>query len=182
MKNRQLKTEINKIKTKLANINKNNLKKDKEISKQELLIDQLLNINKQAYLNTLSSLDTIHQNDSNDIIECNNIFLKINNQYQELLKSNLEKEKEIKELRKNIKNSKMIELNIENKILMNTYNKYRNLNNHIIEQNKNYEKKMKNQNDIENEIFQKNFEILQLQEKLKFSSTMNLQYEKMSKN
>ena len=128
MNNRQLKTEINKIKRILTNIKKKNSEKDNEISKQEVLIDQLLNINKQAYLNTLSSLDTIPQNDGieNNII-CNNLICKISKQYQELQNSNKEKEKEIKELRKNYKNSKMNELNIENNILQNHYNKYKNL-------------------------------------------------------
>ena len=104
--------------------------------------------------------------------------MKLNRQYQELLNSNKEKEKEIKVLKKDIKNSKMNELNIENKILITQYNKYKNLYNHIVEENKNYVRKMKNQNDIENQILQKNFEILQLQENLKFSSAMNIQYEK----
>ena len=51
MKNRQLKNEINQIKKKLSNINSENSKKDEVILKHESLIDQLLNINKQKYLN-----------------------------------------------------------------------------------------------------------------------------------
>ena len=112
VKNRQLKTEINKIKKKLQNINMKNSKNDEEISKKEVLIDQLLNINKDAYLNTLSSLDNsiqINGKDSNNIY-CDNLILKLNRQYQELLNSNKEKEKELKVLRKDIKNSKMNEL------------------------------------------------------------------------
>ena len=180
VKNRQLKTEINEIKKKLNNINMKNTKNDKEIVKQEALLDQLLNINQEAYLNTLSSLDkniSINAKDSNNIY-LDNIILKLNRQYQELLNDNKEKEKEIKVLKKDIKNSKMNELNIENKILITQYNKYKNLYNHIVEENKNYFRKMKNQNDLENEIFQKNMEILQLQENLKFRSAMNIQYEK----
>ena len=80
MKNRQLKTEINKIKKILTNINTKNSKKDEEISKQESLLDQLLNINKQAYENTLSSL----QNNSSQNIYDNNLICKINKQYLEL--------------------------------------------------------------------------------------------------
>ena len=160
VKNRQLKTEINEIKKKLTNIKKKNSKNDEEISKQEGLIDQLLNINQDAYLNTLSSLynTTPKENGkNNNNIYFDNLILKLTKQYQELKNSDKEKEKELKELRKNIKNSKMNELNIENKILMTQYNKYKNLNQHIIEENKNYIKKMKNQNDIENETLQKNF-------------------------
>ena len=61
--NRQLKTEIKQIKKILRNIKNKNSEKDNEISKQEVLIDKLLNINKQAYLNTLSSLDAFPKND-----------------------------------------------------------------------------------------------------------------------
>ena len=174
MKNRQLKTEINKIKKILTNINTKNSKKDEEISKQESLLDQLLNINKQAYENTLSSL----QNNSSQNIYDNNLICKINKQYLDLKNENNNKEKEIKELKKNIKNSKRNELIIENNILTNQYKKYNNLYQHILEENKRYAKKMKNQNEIENEILQKNFEILQLQENLKLSNTMNIRYEK----
>ena len=39
-------------------------------------------------------------------------------------------------------------------------------------------KKMKNQNDIENEIFQKNIEILKLKENLKLNNKMNLKNKK----
>ena len=177
MKNRQLKTEINKIKSTINHIKKKNSLKDKEISEQEELIDQLLNINKDAYLNTLSSIEN---NSLNDMMKNykNNLIVKINQQYQELIKQTKDKEKEIKELKKNIKNSKMNELIIENNILSKQYNKYKKYYNYIVNINKGYEKKMKNQNEIENEIFQKNIEILQLQEKLKFGNAMNIEYEK----
>ena len=177
MRNRQLKSEINKIKYVLHHIKRNNILKDDEISKQEILIDQILNINKQAYLNTLSSLENNAQSDIMKNYK-NNIIYKINQQYQQLLKETKNKEAEIKDLKKNIKNSKMNELIIENNIITKQYNKYNTYYNHIINTNKNYEKKMKNQTELENEIFQKNFEILQLQENLKLGNAMNIEYER----
>ena len=177
MRNTQLKTEIGKIKNILNHIKKNNSLKDEEISKQEILIDQILNINKQAYLNTLSSLDNNSQNGFVKNYK-NNIIYKINQQYQELLKATNEKETEINKLKKNIKNSKMNELIIENNILSKQFSKYNKYYNHIINTNKRYEKKMKNKNEIDNEIFQKNLEIIRLQENLKLGNAMNIEYEK----
>ena len=173
MKNRQLKNEINQIKKKLSNINSENSKKDEVILKHESLIDQLLNINKQAYLKTMPSFENSSQNFYN-----NNLIGKISKQYLDLKNENNNKDIEIKELKKNIKNSQNNELTIENNILVHQYKKYQNLLQHLLDENKKYSKKMKNQNEIENEILQKNFEILQLQENLKLSNTMNIQYEK----
>ena len=173
MKNRQLKTEINQIKKKITNINSENSKKDEVILKQGSLIDQLLNINKQAYLKTMPSFQNGSQNFYN-----NNLICKINKQYLDLKNEIKNKNMEIKELKKNIKNSQNNELTIENNILLHQYKKYQNLYQHILDDNKKYIRKMKNRNEIENEILQKNFEILQLQENLKLSNTVNIQYEK----
>ena len=53
MKNRQINKEIKKINKILIDINSQNKKKDEEINRQGNLIDKILNINKQAYLDTL---------------------------------------------------------------------------------------------------------------------------------
>lgn len=178
IKNQQLKTELNNVKKKLKNINIKNLLKDKEISKQEHLINKVLNIDKQAYKDCLSSLDNSNPNNSNNMNNYNNSLIsRIISQYQELQKENIEKEKEIKILKKRVENSKKNELLIENSILVNQYNKYKNIYQYLIDKNKSYAKKLKNKNEIENEILKKNLTILQLQEKLKVTHAMNIRYE-----
>lgn len=178
IKNQQLKTELNNVKKKLKNISINNSLKDKEISKQEYLIDKVLNIDKQAYKDCLSSLANSNPNISNNMNNYNNSLIsRIISQYQELHKENIEKEKEIKILKKRVENSKKNELLIENSILVNQYNKYKNIYQYLIDKNKNYAKKLKNKNEIENEILKKNLIILQLQEKLKVTHAMNIKYE-----
>ena len=178
IKNQQLKTELNNIKKKLKNINIKNSLKDKEISKQEYLIDKALNIDKQAYKDCLSSLGNSNPNNSNNMNNYNtSLISRIISQYQELQKKNIEKEKEIKILKKRVENSKKNELLIENSILINQYNKYKNIYQYLLDKNKNYSKKLKNKNEIENEILKKNLTILQLQEKLKVTHAMNIKYE-----
>ena len=178
IKNQQLKTELNNVKKKLKNINIKNSLKDKEISKQEHLINKVLNIDKQAYKDCLSSLDNSNPNNSNNMNNYNNnLISRIILQYQELQKENIEKEKEIKILKKRVENSKKNELLIENSILVNQYNKYKNIYQYLIDKNKSYAKKLKNKNEIENEILKKNLTILQLQEKLKVTHAMNIRYE-----
>ena len=178
IKNQQLKTELNNVKKKLENINIKNSLKDKEISKQEYLIDKVLNIDKQAYKDCLSSLDNSNPNNSNNMNNYNNSLIsRIISQYQELQKENIEKEKEIKILKKRVENSKKNELLIENSILVNQYNKYKNIYQYLIDKNKSYEKKLKKKNEIENEILKKNLTILELQEKLKTTHAMNIKYE-----
>ena len=107
----------------------------------------------------------------------NSLISRIISQYQELQKENIEKEKEIKILKKRVENSKKNELLIENSILVNQYNKYKNIYQYLIDKNKSYAKKLKNKNEIKNEIWKKNLTILKLQEKLKVTHAMNIRYE-----
>ena len=80
-------------------------------------------------------------------------------------------------LKKNSKNTKKNELVIENNILKNQYNKYKYLCKQIEIKNENYKSKTKNTHKLENEILEKNFEILNLQENLKISNSINIQKE-----
>ena len=98
-------------------------------------------------------------------------------QYHELVKENNEQDSEIKNLKKNIKNTKRNELIIENNILINQYNKYKYLCTNLEKSNAHYQNKIKKKQEIENAISDKNFEILQLQENLKLSNTINIQKE-----
>lgn len=176
MKNKQINKEINKVKKILININEQNKRKDEEINKQSNLIDKILNINKQAYLNTLEHLEKNNKKDKNKYFD--DLLDKLYRQYQELVVDNKEKDSEIKKLKKNIKNTKKNELIIENIILTKQYNIYKNLCKEIEAQNEQYQKKIKHKLDMENEILEKNFEILKLQENLKLGSAINIQKEK----
>ena len=175
MKNKEINKEIHKIKKILINVNEQNKRKDEEIDKQGNLIDQILNINKQAYKDTLDILEKNYNKDKNK--NFNDLLDKLYIQYKELEINNNAKDSEIKNLKKNIKNTKKNELIIENNILMNQYNKYKILFNEIEKKNERYKIKIRNKPQIENEILEKNFEILQLQENLKLVNTINIQKE-----
>ena len=175
MKNKQINEEIHKIKKILINVNEQNKRKDEEIDKQGNLIDQILNINKQAYKDTLDNLEKNYNKDKNK--NFNDLFDKLYIQYKELETNNNAKDLEIKNLKKNNKNTKKNELTIENNILLNQYNKYKILCDEIEKKNERYKIKIRNKSQIENEILEKNFEILQLQENLKQVNTINIQKE-----
>ena len=177
MKNRQINNEIKKINKILIDVNFQNKKKDEEINKQGNLIDKILNINKQAYLDTLSHLEKNFKKDINKNKNFNDLLNKLYFQYQELITDNNELNIEIKNLKKNIKNTKKNELIIENNILLKQYNKYKYLCAKNEKKNEGYKNKMRNKSDIENKILEKNFEILQLQENLKLIKTINIQKE-----
>ena len=179
MKNRQINNEIKKINKILIDVNFQNKKKDEEINKQGNLIDKILNINKQAYLDTLSHLEKNFKKDINKNKDknFNDLLNKLYFQYQELITDNNELNIEIKNLKKNIKNTKKNELIIENNIILKQYNKYKYLCTNIGKKNEEYKNKIRNKSDIENKILEKNFEILQLQENLKLIKTINIQKE-----
>ena len=175
IKNRQINKEIKKIKKILINVNEQNKKKEEEINKQTDLIDEILNINKKAYLDTLENLEKNYKKDKNK--NFNDLLDKLYRQYQELMIDNNEKDLEIKKLKRNKENTKRNELIIENNILKNQYNIYKNICKNIEIQNERYQKKLRNKLEIENEILEKNFEILQIQESLKISNAINIQKE-----
>ena len=175
IKNQQINKEINKIRKLLTNVNEQNKIKDEEINKQAALIDKILNINKQAYLDTIKNFEKNYQKDKNKTFD--DLLEKIYFQFQELKVNNEEINLEIKNLKKNSKNTKKNELMIENNILKNQYNKYKYLCKQIEIKNENYKSKTKNTHKLENEISEKNFEILNLQENLKISNSINIQKE-----
>ena len=179
IRNDQINKEINKKRKILIKIKEENKKKDEEIDKQSNLLDDILNINKKVYLETLNIFDKDKINNgkyNNELI--NNLWI----QYHELVEKNNLIDSEIKKYKKNEKNTKYNELIIENKILRDQYNKYKYLYQELEKKNSLYEKKMSNKSDIENEILQKNFEILQLQEILKQNSAINIKYIKEKEN
>ena len=174
MRNKQINKEINKIKIILKKVNEQNIQKEEEINKQSNLIDKILNINKKAYLDTLENLEKNCKNDNKNF---DDLLDKLYKHFHELMLDNNETDLEIKKLKINCQNTKKNELLIENKILKNQYNIYKNICKNIEMQNEKYQKKLKNKLEIENEIFEKNFEILKLQENLKLGNELNIQKE-----
>lgn len=172
IKNKHLKTEINVAKKKLRNVHSYNFLKEKEISKQENLIDEICNIDKGAYSNIIGSFEK-----DKNFVYPNILINKILSQYNDLKETNRINELKIDKLKKHINNTKKNELLIENNIIKEEFNKYKNLTFFIDTQNKKYEKKLKDKREIEDEILQKNFDILEIQEKLKLNNEININYE-----
>lgn len=166
-KNIQLKTEINKIKKELALVKSDNIKKDNEITKKENLINSALELRTEDY-NT-------EQMENIDDCKHSNLISKIKKQYNSLKKELESKDNEIYLLKRNIKNSKMNELVIENQTLLSELAKFKALHNHLSQENENYIIKLKNYNQVQSNVSKQHFIILSLQENLSKLSKENEQ-------
>ena len=180
-KNLQLKTEINQIKQELLQMKCENQRKEKEIMKKDKLLLTAFDkkIDEEIDLNLIFKLDDKKNNeiDIEKDLKKNKYMAKFKQQYMELKKSYDEKISQINTLKKNIKNTKLNELIIQNKEILKEFNKLKDLYNNLYLENKKNLEKIKKLNDIENELNDKNLIILQLQESLKISSATNIKYE-----
>lgn len=166
-KNIQLKTEINKIKKELALVKSDNIKKDNEIAKKENLINSALELRTEDY--------NIEQMENIDECKHSNLISKIKKQYNSLKKELESKDNEIYLLKRNIKNSKMNELIIENQTLLSELAKFKALHEHLSQENENYMIKLKNFNQVQTNISKQHFIILSLQENFNKLSKENEQ-------
>ena len=157
-RNMQLKNEINKMRKELALVKSDNIKKENEIVKKENLINSALDIKNEEY--DIEKIDNI------DDCKHSNLISKIKKQYNALKKELDLKNKEIFELKRNIKNSKVNELVIENTTLLSEIKKIKALYEHIQTENENYMIKLKNYNQIQSNVSKQHFIILSLQENL----------------
>ena len=158
-RNMQLKNEINKMRKELALVKSDNIKKENEIVKKENLINSALDIKNEEY--DIEKIDNI------DDCKHSNLISKIKKQYNALKKELDLKNKEIFELKRNIKNSKVNELVIENTTLLSEIKKIKALYEHIQTENENYMIRLKNYNQIQSNVSKQHFIILSLQENLK---------------
>lgn len=157
-RNMQLKNEINKMRKELALVKSDNIKKENEIVKKENLINSALDIKNEEY--DIEKIDNI------DDCKHSNLISKIKKQYNALKKELDLKNKEIFELKRNIKNSKVNELVIENTTLLSEIKKIKALYEHIQTENENYMIRLKNYNQIQSNVSKQHFIILSLQENL----------------
>ena len=157
-RNMQLKNEINKMRKELALVKSDNIKKENEIVKKENLINSALDIKNEEY--DIEKIDNI------DDCKHSNLISKIKKQYNALKKELDLKNKEIFELKRNIKNSKVNELVIENTTLLSEIQKIKALYEHIQTENENYMIRLKNYNQIQSNVSKQHFIILSLQENL----------------
>ena len=157
-RNMQLKNEINKMRKELALVKSDNIKKENEIVKKENLINSALDIKNGEY--DIEKIDNI------DDCKHSNLISKIKKQYNALKKELDLKNKEIFELKRNIKNSKVNELVIENTTLLSEIKKIKALYEHIQTENENYMIRLKNYNQIQSNVSKQHFIILSLQENL----------------
>ena len=181
-RNIQLKTEINQIKKELLHMKAENQRKDKEILQKDKLLMNAFD-KKNFDENDLESIINMDDKKTNEInildkvIKKNNYMAKFKKQYNELKKKYEEKINEVNNLKKNIKISKLNELNIQIREILKEYNKLKELYINLFEENKKNLEKSKKINILENELNDKNLIILQLQESLKISSSTNIKYE-----
>ena len=157
-RNMQLKNEINKMRKELALVKSDNIKKENEIVKKENLINSALDLKNEEY--DIEKIDNI------DDCKHSNLISKIKKQYNALKKELDLKNKEIFELKRNIKNSKVNELVIENTTLLSEIKKIKALYEHIQTENENYMIRLKNYNQIQSNVSKQHFIILSLQENL----------------
>ena len=157
-RNMQLKNEINKMRKELALVKSDNIKKENEIVKKENLINSALDIKNEEY--DIEKIDNI------DDCKHSNLISKIKKQYNALKKELDLKDKEIFELKRNIKNSKVNELVIENTTLLSEIKNIKALYEHIQTENENYMIRLKNYNQIQSNVSKQHFIILSLQENL----------------
>ena len=140
----------------LALVKSDNIKKENEIVKKENLINSALDIKNEEY--DIEKIDNI------DDCKHSNLISKIKKQYNALKKELDLKNKEIFELKRNIKNSKVNELVIENTTLLSEIKKIKALYEHIQTENENYMIRLKNYNQIQSNVSKQHFIILSLQE------------------
>jgi hypothetical protein len=166
-KNIQLKTELNKIRKELTKIKSDNLKKDNEINKKVNLINSVYEIKENQFNFNIDEESKIEkENQVYDKCLHSNLIYKLKKQYIQLKKEMEKKDNDISLLKKNIKNSRINELILENTSLFNEFNQLKNSYGQLIHKNNNLYIKTKNFNDVENDYSKQHFIILKLQDSL----------------
>ena len=166
-KNIQLKTELNKIRKELTKIKSDNLKKDNEINKKVNLINSVYEIKENQFNFNIDEESKIEkENQVYDKCLHSNLIYKLKKQYIQLKKEMERKDNDISLLKKNIKNSRINELIVENTNLFNEFNQLKNSYGQLIHKNNNLHIKTKNFNDVENDYSKQHFIILKLQDSL----------------
>ena len=173
-KNIQLKNEINLLRKENLKIKSENIRKENEIIKKTNLINQTFQI-KDEILNIDDSEEKdLKENELYDKVINNNLIYRLKKQYNELKKELEKKENEIFILKKNIKNSKINECVVENNVLIDEFNKIRNLYNDLIGENEKLKIKCQNNKILEENLSKQHFFVLKYQEDLKNLNEQNI--------
>jgi hypothetical protein len=167
--NKHLKSELNEVKKELIKIKNENIKKDNEINQRENLINNTFEIKEEEYLKE----ETKIQNEISDKCLHSNLIYKLKKQYNDLKKEFDNKDNDVYLLKKNIKNSRLNELIVENSVILQELNKLKSLYNHQINENNNLNIKKKTVKEIETNISKQHFIIMNLQENLTKSNEEN---------
>ena len=171
--NIRLKTQLNKLETEKINNRREITNLENEITKKDKIIETMIN-------DTQSNV-----NSANNKASEMHLVLNVKRQYKELKKVYEKNQQELISAKKNIKFTKINELNTENKIFNEQVNKLKNIYEHSLEQ-KHSLKKNENEFDIMKQaLSQKDYVILSFQENCqKMESeiqTLNSEKEKIKK-
>ena len=172
-KNIQLKNELNQFKKELIKIKTENIKKDNEINKKENLINSTFEIKEEQYNLNNEEIKIDKENENNEKCLHTNLINKLKKQYNDLKKEFENKDNDLYLLKKNIKNSRLNELIVENSIILQELNKLKNLYNHQIKESDNLNIKKKTIKEIETNISKQHYIIMNLQENLTKSNEEN---------
>ena len=126
--NIKLKTQLNKLEAEKINHKREITNLEMEINKKDKIIETMIN-------DTQSNLN----NENNKVSEMH-LVLNVKRQYKELKKIYEKNQQELNATKKNVKFTKINELNTENQIYNEQINKLKNLYEHSLEQKQSLEK------------------------------------------
>jgi len=172
-KNIELKNELTQVRRELIKIKSENIKKEQEINKKENLINSTFEIKEEQYNLNNEEIKIDKENENNEKCLHTNLINKLKKQYNDLKKEFENKDNDLYLLKKNIKNSRLNELIVENSIILKELNKLKNLYNHQIKESDNLNIKKKTIKEIETNISKQHYIIMNLQENLTKSNEEN---------
>ena len=150
--NIRLKTQLNKLETEKMNHKREITNLEMEINKKDKIIETMIN-------DTQSNLNT----ESNKASEMH-LILNVKRQYKELKKVYEKNQQELNAAKKNIKYTKINELNTENQIYNEQVNKLKNIYEHSLEQKQSLQKNENEFDKMKQALSQKDYIILSFQE------------------
>ena len=150
--NIKLKTQLNKLEAEKINHKREITNLEMEINKKDKIIETMIN-------DTQSNLN----NDNNKVSEMH-LVLNVKRQYKELKKIYEKNQQELNATKKNVKFTKINELNTENQIYNEQINKLKNLYEHSLEQKQSLEKNENEFDIMKQALSQKDYIILSFQE------------------
>ena len=150
--NIKLKTQLNKLEAEKINHKREITNLEMEINKKDKIIETMIN-------DTQSNLN----NENNKMSEMH-LVLNVKRQYKELKKIYEKNQQELNATKKNVKFTKINELNTENQIYNEQINKLKNLYEHSLEQKQSLEKNENEFDIMKQALSQKDYIILSFQE------------------